>query len=68
LKFATFGYSVPKKLLTKSAFSMVKVFVNAENMLTWSKWRGADAESTRGGDFKQYPTPKTVSFGFNLEF
>lgn len=68
LKFATFGYTFSKKDLKKTPFTAVKTFVNAENMLTWSKWRGADAESTRSADQNAYPTPKTVSFGLNLEF
>jgi len=62
------GYVLPKKMLTKSPFSMAKVFINTENLVTWSKWRGFDAESTRGADQNQYPTPKIVSFGLNLEF
>ncbi|MGG7033643.1 MAG: SusC/RagA family TonB-linked outer membrane protein [Flavobacterium sp.] len=68
LKFTTFGYTFSKKDLKKTPFTAVKTYINAENMLTWSKWRGADAESTRSADQNAYPTPKIVSFGLNLEF
>jgi len=68
LRFASFGYDFPKKLLDKTFLSSVKAFVQAENLITWSKWRGWDAESSRAEDQYQYPTPKIVSIGLQLEF
>lgn len=68
LRFASFGYDVPKKLLDKTPFKTVKAFVQGENLVTFSKWRGWDAESPRTADQYQYPTPKIVSVGLQLEF
>lgn len=68
LRFLSLGYEFPKKMLDKTPFSKVKTFIQAENLATWSKWRGWDAESPRGSDQYQYPTPRILSAGFTLEF
>ena len=68
LRFTTIGYDVPKKNLERTPFKNVKLFAQAENLFTFSKWRGWDAESTRTADQYQYPTPKIVSVGLQLEF
>ena len=57
---------LPTRLLFSCEAS--KVFAQAENLYTWSKWRGWDAESTRAVDYGQYPTPRTVSFGVEVQF
>jgi TonB-linked SusC/RagA family outer membrane protein len=68
LRFASFGYDVPKKALDRTPFKSLKVFAQGENLVTFSKWRGWDAESPRTADQYQYPTPKIVSVGLQLEF
>lgn len=68
LRFATFGYDFPKKFIERTAFNTVRVFVQGENLFTWTKWRGWDAESNRSSDIYQYPTPRIVSFGLELKF
>lgn len=68
MRYVSLGYDVPKKLLNNTFLKGVKGYVQAENMVTWSKWRGWDAESPRGGDQYQYPTPKIVSVGLQVEF
>ena len=68
MRFASVGYSFPKSFLEKSFFSGVKFFVQAENLVTWSKWRGWDAESNRSADQYQYPTPKIYTIGLELNF
>lgn len=68
MRYISLGYDVPKKLLNNTFLKAVKGYVQAENMVTWSKWRGWDAESPRGSDQYQYPTPKIVSVGLQVEF
>jgi len=47
----------------------MKVFVQAENLITWSKWRGWDPESSfRSGDFFDYPTSKIFTIGLDVNF
>jgi len=68
LRFASVGYQVPQKFLEKSPFTAIRAFVQGENLVTWSKWRGWDAESSRLADQYQYPTPRIYSVGLELQF
>jgi TonB-linked SusC/RagA family outer membrane protein len=68
LRFASVGYQFPASMLDKTPFAGIKAFVQGENLVTWTKWRGWDAESPRGGDVYQYPTPRIISVGLELQF
>jgi TonB-linked SusC/RagA family outer membrane protein len=68
LRYATIGYNFNKQILDGTPFSTLRVYTQAENFLTWSKWRGFDAESNRAGDFSQYPTPRIFTFGLEVQF
>uniref|UniRef100_UPI00404A0E79 SusC/RagA family TonB-linked outer membrane protein n=2 Tax=Flavobacterium sp. TaxID=239 RepID=UPI00404A0E79 len=68
LRFVTFGYNFTPEVLKKTPFKNVRAFAQAENLFTWTKWRGWDAESPRGGDQYQYPTPRIVSLGLEIQF
>ena len=65
LRYMQFGYNMPKKALEKIGFSFIRVFVSGENLITWSKWRGYDAEALQNTQW-DYPSPKTLSIG--IEF
>ncbi|HAT69836.1 MAG TPA: SusC/RagA family TonB-linked outer membrane protein, partial [Flavobacteriaceae bacterium] len=61
------GYTFSPKILENTPFSNINIYVQGENLLTFSKWRGWDAE----GGFTQtassnYPTPKIYTFGLNV--
>ena len=66
LRSAMFGYNFDRQVLSDLKISSLRLYLQAENYLTWSKWRGWDAESNRSGDQYQYPTPKIFSFGIQL--
>lgn len=68
LRFASIGYNFNKQLLDGSPFSALRVYTQAENLVTWSKWRGFDAESNRAADQAQYPTPRIFTFGLEVQF
>jgi len=68
LKNLSFGYNFSKKMLEKSVLSSLKLFVQAENLYTWTKWRGVDPDFGSTSSVGSFPTPKTVSFGLNVEF
>lgn len=67
LRFAQFGYSFPEKYLEGTGFTNARVFLNGENLFTWSEWRGFDPE-TRSNGSRQYPTPRTIAVGVELGF
>ncbi|MFN3753497.1 SusC/RagA family TonB-linked outer membrane protein [Flavobacterium sp.] len=68
LRYLQVGYRVPKKFLDKTFISGLSFYVQGENLYTWTKWQGFDAESNRGADQAQYPTPRIFSFGLDLKF
>ncbi len=68
LRFATIGYNFKKEDLQFLNLSGLRVFAQGENLMTWTKWKGWDAESSRGVDLGQYPTPRSVSFGVEVQF
>ncbi|SCY22046.1 TonB-linked outer membrane protein, SusC/RagA family [Nonlabens sp. Hel1_33_55] len=65
LRFVTLGYSFNRDVLQKMNLTNLKLFVNAENLVTFTKWRGFDAAGYQNGS-RQYPTPKIVSFGVEI--
>ncbi|MGB5377236.1 SusC/RagA family TonB-linked outer membrane protein [Muriicola sp.] len=67
LRFASIGYNFPQRLLEGTGFSRLRVFGNAENLVTFTKWRGFDVEALSNTS-RLYPTPKTLSIGFELGF
>lgn len=68
LRYLSVGYNFKKKDIDFMKLTGLRVYAQAENLHTWSKWRGWDAESNRTVDYGQYPTPKTVSFGVEVQF
>jgi TonB-linked SusC/RagA family outer membrane protein len=68
MRYAQVGYKFPKKTLEKTFMTGLTFYVQGENLYTWTKWEGFDAESNRASDQAQYPTPKIISFGMDLRF
>jgi TonB-linked SusC/RagA family outer membrane protein len=69
LKNVTLGYNIPKKFFNeKSVIKSAKIFVQGENVLTWTKWRGYDPEGLGTFPLSVYPNPRTFSIGANLDF
>ena len=64
LRFASMGYNIPAEIAEKLGMRNARVFVNGENLLTFTKWRGFDAEGLGGS--RLYPTPRTYSVGIEL--
>ncbi len=68
LRYLSLGYNFKKKDLDFMKLSGLRVYAQGENLHTWSKWKGWDAESNRSVDLSQYPTPKTFSVGVEVQF
>ncbi len=64
LRFVTLGYNVPAKFLERTGISNLRVFGNAENLFTWTKWRGFDP-GLRAGSLS-YPAPRILSVGVEI--
>jgi len=68
LKNISVGYNVPAKYLEKTPLSNVRFFVQGENLLTWTKWRGFDPESINSLSVTNFPNPTTITFGTSIGF
>lgn len=68
LKNVSVGYNFTKEQLGKLPVRGIKVFVQAENLYTWTKWKGFDPEPITSYSLNVYPNPKTVSVGLNVDF
>lgn len=71
LKLVTLGYSLPKSLTSTISADKIRVYVTANNLLTFTKYTGYDPEiggGVMGIDKGFYPQARTVLFGLNLQF
>ena len=78
VKNITLGYTFPKNVLQKAKIDNVRVYMNIQNLYTFTKYTGFDPEvgaSTQdssgmafGVDNGRYPSPMTCSFGLNITF
>jgi hypothetical protein len=74
IKNVSLSYSLPKSLLK---FVSASVFVNATNLMTFTKYKGYDPEATSYGpdndrftgiDYGGYPNARTITGGLTLTF
>jgi TonB-linked SusC/RagA family outer membrane protein len=83
LKNAMIGYTIPLKSLqsmTKGTVSSFRIYVSAQNILTFTNYSGFDPEVgnrtpfgnnvalTNGIDFAVYPQPKSFTAGIQVNF
>lgn len=68
LKNVNIGYNIPSKFLKNSPLSNVKFFIQGENLLTWTKWRGFDPEAITALSVTNFPNPRTITFGTSIGF
>ena len=55
-----------KKFQDGKFFNSVRFTVQAQNMFTWTKYRGFDPESNQASNFFDYPTPRQFTFGVDI--
>jgi TonB-dependent starch-binding outer membrane protein SusC len=65
LKNLQFGYTVPNKGLNRIGIDNIRIYGTAENLLTFTQWRGLDPEKELS-ETHAYPLVKSFSFGINL--
>ncbi len=66
LKSMQIGYTLPKKITQKFFVEKLRVYFMAENLLTFTGYRGFDPEMANGVDKGVYPQSRTLSIGVNL--
>jgi len=80
MKNLAIGYNFPKPVLEKLKISKLRIYASAQNILTFTKYKGYDPEvnyssdgntdSNRnlGLDYGSYPNAKSYTIGLNLGF
>lgn len=77
LKNLQIGYTIPGNLTKKIYIQKARVYVSGQNLLTFTKYSGADPEIgqisstnylSRGVDIGTYPQAKVLSAGINITF
>ncbi len=74
LKNVTLGYNLPTDLIGKAKLRSVRVYVSAQNLLTFTRYNGpdpevsvfADTNTAAGTDFLTQPQNKLLTFGINI--
>ncbi|WP_419699953.1 SusC/RagA family TonB-linked outer membrane protein [Mucilaginibacter sp. NFX135] len=77
LKNIVLGYNFPKAVLEKIKLHSLRIYAQATNLATWTKYKGWDPELnsdafsgniTQNYDFYAAPQAKTITFGINVGF
>ena len=79
LKNVTLGYTLPTKLTEKIKLNNLRLYAQAQNILTFTKYSGFDPEIGTNADLNYegpeygidrgvYPQARSIVFGVNLQF
>ena len=69
IKNVTIGYTLPKRLIQKVKMQTARIYLSAQNLVTFTKYKGFDPEvPVNGIDLNVYPVTRTLSAGINLIF
>ena len=73
LKNITLGYTLPQNLTRKVCIERLRIYFQAENLATWTKYWGFDPEISSGAtslgvDRGVYPQARTFTIGANISF
>ncbi|HVF80902.1 MAG TPA: TonB-dependent receptor [Flavisolibacter sp.] len=76
VKTVNFGYTLPRKWMSRARIESARIYVAANNLFTSTKYKGYDPEVNTtyigninlGHDFYTPPQARTISVGINLGF
>ena len=73
LRNAQVGFNIPERFISKLQISRLRIFINANNLLTITGYSGLDPEiagsnTSRGIDYGLYPQVRTITGGLELDF
>jgi TonB-dependent starch-binding outer membrane protein SusC len=72
IKNVVLGYNMPIEWLSRIHLSSMRIYVNVQNLFTFTKYSGYDPEvgsnyyAATGVDFGRYPNQRIWTFGLNL--
>ena len=62
------NYSIPTAIFHKTIFKSADIFIQGENLFTWTSWRGLDPENNRQYGRFEYPNARKYTAGININF
>jgi TonB-dependent starch-binding outer membrane protein SusC len=69
LKNLQFAYRIRSEILNRANISMLKIYINAQNLLTFSSYKLADPEKNiLNEQMQEYPSTKIITTGINVSF
>ena len=69
LRNVNLRYNLSNKIVSKlKGLSGVQIFVQGENLYTWTKWIGFDPENGNEYNKFAFPNPRTYTAGININF
>lgn len=68
IRSATIGYQLSKDMLQNMPITGLRIYAQAENIFTWTKWRGFDPEPMVGSSLSIYPNPRMYTIGVKVDF
>lgn len=69
LKNLMLGYSLPSGILAKTRFiAGLRIYLQAQNLFTFTKFTGLDPEGTGNIYMAQYPMSRQYTFGLDITF
>ncbi|MCW3467100.1 SusC/RagA family TonB-linked outer membrane protein [Chitinophaga nivalis] len=69
LRNLNIGYRIPESWLARQRYVKgIQVFVQGQNLITWTKWKGMDPEDNNGEGMFDYPNARTYTAGINVNF
>lgn len=75
LRSLTLAYVLPQNFISKAKLNNVRIYLQGQNLLTFTKYRGWDPEVssdfavdniTSGVDFYSAPQPRSITLGLNI--
>ena len=66
IKTVSLSYQLPTKLTTKAHMKGASVFMNAQNLLTFTNYKVGDPEQP--GNFMAFPLQRIIALGLDLKF
>lgn len=76
IQSVSLGYNIPRKFISRIGLESFKVYMNLQNLYTFTKYAGYDPEIgslnqdalLTGIDNARYPSPRMYTFGINVTF
>lgn len=62
------NYNLTSSLLGTRFINSINIFVQGENLVTWTNWRGLDPENDRQYGRFEYPNARKYTAGINVNF